>query len=98
VSNNKYKLVKSFQLDSTQQITAFSAINSFHSCTVFNSVFHFPQISHGGRSLGLQTPQGHTMVPLACGKKRLFFQSLSLVFYPKLEINCVSILWKWRPN
>ena len=32
VSNNKYKLVKTFQLDNAQQLTAFSAINSFHSC------------------------------------------------------------------
>lgn len=32
VSNNKFKLVKSFQLDNAQQVTAFSAINSFHSC------------------------------------------------------------------
>ena len=38
VSNNKYKLVRSFQLDNAQQITAFSAVNNFHSCTFVSSL------------------------------------------------------------
>jgi WD40 repeat protein len=35
LSSTKYKLVQSFQLDKAQQISAFSAINSFHSYISF---------------------------------------------------------------
>ena len=34
-SNNKYKLVKTFQQERAQQITCFSAINGFHSCILY---------------------------------------------------------------
>ena len=40
LSNNRYKLVKSYQMTNAQQITAFKAVNAFHSCILIDKILN----------------------------------------------------------